>query len=255
MNLYDAIFERRSVRKYRMEPLDEKWLKDIEIFIQGLDPLFPNIKTKIQIVNQITEKHKISGVGNAKAPYYLVIYTEKKERSEMNAGYMMQQVVLYLTVKGLGSCYQGMLKNRDSALESEGLRCVAVLAFGFSRKARTTAKNESRRLSLEALCAYKEKPNKEIAALLESARLAPSAFNSQPWRFVVYENRFHIFVKKSAAERYLKMKQQELEFGIMLAHIMIAAEEIWIETDLIRLENISHKSLPNNQYVISVLTR
>lgn len=41
----------------------------------------------------------------------------------------------------------------------------------------------------------------------------------------------------------------------MLANVMTAAEELWIDVDLIKLDNITHITLPNNQYVISVILK
>ena len=92
-------------------------------------------------------------------------------------------------------------------------------------------------------------------AMLEAARLAPSSTNSQPWRFVVYENRIHVFSKKPLDEKSLLNPFTELNFGIMLANVMVAAEEVWVDLDLIKLNNITHKSIPNNQYVISILLK
>ena len=63
----------------------------------------------------------------------------------------------------------------------------------------------------------------EGATILEAARLAPSSMNSQPWRFVVYDNRIHIFSKKHSAEQLKKW--DEVNFGIMFANLMVAAEE------------------------------
>ena len=50
-------------------------------------------------------------------------------------------------------------------------------------------------------------------------------------------------------------KCNEFDFGIMLANIMIAAEQLWVDVDLIRLDNITHMDLPNNRYVISIIMR
>lgn len=255
MNLYEAIYVRRSVRKFRMEPLDDKTMQGIAAFIKDMEPLFPEIKTSIGMIDNLAGKSKFQGVANVSAPYYLAVYTEEKEKCEMNAGYIMQQLSLYLTARGIGSCYQGMARKRDRKMEDEGLSCVLVLAFGYPKSSAVRQDYEARRLSLEELCAYKERPKSHIKELLETARLAPSSFNSQPWRFVVYENRFHIFSKKPVGGRHLFNKHNEINFGIMLANIMVAAEEIWVDVDLIKLNNITHKSLPNNQYVISVLMR
>ena len=47
MNLYEAIYARRSVRAYRMEPLDDTILKGIPDFLDEVEPLFPDIRTEI----------------------------------------------------------------------------------------------------------------------------------------------------------------------------------------------------------------
>ena len=64
--------------------------------------------------------------------------------------------------------------------------------------------------------------------------MAPSSMNSQPWRFVVFDSRIHIFSKKHASDRLGKW--DELNFGIMFSHMMVVAEELWLDVDLIRLD-------------------
>ena len=98
-----------------------------------------------------------------------------------------------------------------------------------------------------------ETPKEWELKVLEAARLAPSSYNGQPWRFVVYSNRIHIFSKKASVDRFKKW--DELNFGIMFAHIMIVAEELWLDLDLIRLEDISQKTFSKNQYVLSAVLK
>lgn len=253
MNLYEAIYARHSVRKFRMEPVDDTIINGIFKFLEESEPLFPEIKITARIYPSQGQKVRFSGFSNVSAPHYLVLYTEKKEKSEMNAGYVMQQTALYLTSRGVGSCYQGMAKKRDANLEEEGLSCVMVMAFGYPKSPGKS--REAKRLSLEELCAVKNQPKTHTRELLEAARLAPSSFNSQPWRFVVYENRFHIFSRKPVGGHRMLNGYDEFNFGVMLANVMEAAEELWIDVELIKLDNITHIELPNNQYVISVLLR
>ena len=75
----------------------------------------------------------------------------------------------------------------------------------------------------------------------------------QPWRFVVYDNRIHIFSKKHSVEKLRKW--DEVNFGIMFANMMVAAEELWLDVDLIRLGDISQKNFSNNQYVLSAILK
>lgn len=255
MNLYEAIFERRSVRSYRMEAVDEMILEGIPEYIKEIEPLFPDIRTEVRIIRHYKERERVGGFCNVKAPYYAAIFTEDKEKGELHAGYLMQHLSLYLESRGLGSCFVGMASKKDKELEKEGLSCRIILAFGLPRDSTPRKEREPRRLPMEELCVYKEPPKSWVKGILEAARLAPSSMNSQPWRFVVYENRIHVFSRKSMLEKSVRNKFNELNFGIMLANVMVAAEEAWVDLDLIKLNNITHKTIPNNQYVISILLK
>ncbi|MDO5426155.1 MAG: nitroreductase family protein [Eubacteriales bacterium] len=255
MTLYDAIFTRRSVRSYRMEAIDEQILKSIPEFLNETGPLFPQIQTSLKIIDRVTKKEKVNGFANVTAPYYAALYSEKKEKSDMNAGYLMEHLSLYLESKGIGTCFLGMASKKDAEEEEEGRSFVILLAFGLPKNSGVRKNYEANRLSMEELCAYKETPKVWVRQVLEAARLAPSALNAQPWRFVVYENRVHIFSKKPLTAKGKMGHLQELNFGIMFANVMVTAEQIWVDLDLIRLENITHMSLPGNQYVLSILPK
>ena len=134
----------------------------------------------------------------------------------------------------------------------DGLKRLLVIAFGRAEGKNGTEK-PAKRLPLSSLCVYKDEPGEPVKAILRAARLAPSSFNSQPWRFVVYDNRIHIFSKKYSVEKLKKW--DEVNFGIMFANMMVVAEELWLDVDLIRLGDISQKNFPNNQYVLSAILK
>ncbi len=253
MNLYEAIYVRKSVRHYKLEELNQEVLEELKAFIDHLEPLFPEIKVKVKILENIKEKEKLKGLLVPNAPYYLVIYSEKKEKYDLNAGYIMQQISLYLTSRGIGSCFAGMGKPPKKT--EEEMCFVIGMAFGKAKGETVRHDYDAKRLSLNELCVFKESPKTWVKEILEAARLAPSSFNSQPWRFVVYENRIHVFSKKSPSAGKNWRKFNEFNFGVMLANISVAAEEIWVDLDLIKLNNITHKTIPNNQYMISILIK
>ena len=116
---------------------------------------------------------------------------------------------------------------------------MILLAFGIPKTPGTRKEYEADRLAMEELCAYKEQPKTWVCQILEAARLAPSAWNTQPWRFVVYQNRVHLFSRKPLEKKGIFDRKQELNFGVMLANVMVAAEQIWVDIDFIRLENIT----------------
>ena len=253
MNLYEAIFVRKSVRNYSMEGLSTQVLDKIRVHYQELTSLFGNIDTDIAILDNRKGQQKMLGLFGVKAPYYLAFYSEEAPRSLMNMGYMMEQMVLYMCSIGIGTCYMGSNRVKKSQQTLDGKKLVGIVAFGKSKGSHVRKQSEAKRLSLEELSIFTEVPRQWMKQFLEAARLAPSSMNSQPWRFVVYDNRIHIFSKKHSLEQLRKW--DEVNFGIMFANMMVVAEELWLDVDLIRLEDISQKNFPNNQYVLSAILK
>lgn len=254
MNLYEAVYERMSIRKFRMEAINETVLEGITIFLKQMEPLFPEMKYRLEVVENLSKKNPMSGLFRIEAPYYLLIYAENKENSDLNAGYIMEQISLYLVTKGIGSCFQGMAKKKEDHVE-EGMHYVMAMAFGRPKGALLRQGYQAKRMPMEDLCVYKERPTTWVKEILEAARLAPSSVNNQPWRFVVYENRVHVFSKLSVGKKALLSRMTEFDMGIMLANVKVAAEEIWVYLDLVKLDNISHKNFSNNQYLLSILLK
>ena len=252
MNLYEAIFSRKSVRNYEMEPIKAALLNEIKEYYDGIEGLNPGIRTDISIIDNTKGQNRKLSLFGVKAPYYVALYSEEKEQALMNAGYIMEQLALFICTKGLGTCFVGTVKPKGSN-RKDNMKFVILLAFGHSRGSYTRKTIEARRLELQELCVFKEVPRQWMKQLLDSARLAPSSYNSQPWRFVVYDNRIHVFAKKrnmKALGRY-----EEFNFGVMFSHLMVVAEELWLDVDLIRLEDITHKNFPNSQYILSAILR
>ena len=253
MNLYEAIFLRKSVRNYEMEPVSGEILQEMREFYGEIEGLNPGIHTEISIIDNTRGKNRMMHLFGVKAPYYLAFYSEEKDLAQMNAGYILEQIALFLCTKGLGTCFLGGIKPRMGNMRRGNMKFVIMLAFGKSRGSYTRKAVDAKRMDLKDLCVYKEVPRQWMKQLLEAARLAPSSMNSQPWRFVVYDNRIHVFAKKHNMNHLGKF--EELNFGIMFSHLMVVAEELWLDVDLIRLEDITHKNFPNNQYILSAILR
>lgn len=253
MNIYEAMLVRKSVRRYKMEPIGSKLMEDIRDYMKELKALFPVIDTEMAIIDNTRQKEHFLSFFSVKAPYYLAIYSEDKDKCKMNAGYLMQQMALYMCCKGLGTCFLASTRTRAQNTPSGDKRIVFLMAFGKSMGSHVRRPIEANRLPLADLCVYKEVARPWMKQILEAARMAPSYLNTQPWRFVVYDNRFHIFSKKRSIEHL--GKYDEINFGIMFANIMLVAEEIWQEVDLIRLDDISQKTFANSQYILSAILR
>ncbi len=251
MNLYEAIYVRKSVRKFVKQELPEKELDRIPRYFSQVKNLFGNIDTDMVILDNCKKRNPVSGLFGVKAPYYLVFYSEEKPRHLINLGYLMQQMALYLCTRGYGACcVENVHVNRYMRVRN-GKKAVCALAFGKARGAYTRKASEARRKPLSAICTFQEQPRQWMRQMVEAARMAPSRGNRQPWRFVVYDNAIHIYTAGESAERL--SPEDELSFGALFANLMVAGEEIWLELDLIRLNDLKAGRYKPEQYLLSVV--
>lgn len=250
MNLYEAIGIRQSIRKYLDKEITEALMGQIRSYWETITRLNDRIGIEFEIVNNIKKQAQLKGLWKVDAPYYLAVYSEPLDGYERNAGYMMEQMVLYLTAKGLGSCYLGGSKMKNEY--RNGKKQVILLAFGYPEGKLHRESPLARRLPLNELCTFKEEAGEQMKTVLKAARLAPSAMNTQPWRFVVYADRIYVFAKKGRIpiKKYDEMK--EFSIGIMLSHIMLAAEELWMELITTTEETFASKIYKNGDYVTTL---
>ena len=110
MSIYEAIFNRCSVREYEMEKLAPGRLEALERYLKNIALLDEEKTVKFEIIDNSDGKQKIHGLWKVEAPYYLAVYCGNDQLSVRNAGYAAEQAVLYLTSKELGTCYLGATK-------------------------------------------------------------------------------------------------------------------------------------------------
>lgn len=250
MTLYEAIFRRKSVRKYKDDEIEGRILEKIRRFGEDAVGIRPDIRVKWEIFR--ASDNKVKGMFQVKAPYYVALYSEICEDYQKNAGCLMEQLSLSLHTMGIGSCYQGGARLRNDQ-ESE-LELVMIMAFGYPAEPLERDRMDFRRLDMKKLVKVHGTFGKVQRQLLEPARLAPSAMNLQPWRYVVTENRIHLFVKKPARIGYQKQLNMNLfDAGIAIAHMMITAEEFWFDLEYQKLESIMEKDFQAYLYVGSLL--
>ena len=201
----EIIKKRKSIRKYDLAPLDAAALEKIRAQIEKVTPLCPDIRYSIEIVN------KTKGMLGVKAPYYLIFKSEEKEGSLENIGFIGQQMDLFFSESGFGSCWLGGAKPEDK--EVSALPHVISMSFG------KPAEPLHRELS-----EFKRKPLAEISEgtdeRLEAARLAPSAVNMQNWYFISENDKIHCYRRKpNPLLGFMFNKLGCIDMGIALCHI------------------------------------
>lgn len=209
--LYQAIFMRKSVRSFSQEALSEQELAKVRSHLPEVEPAFPGIRTEFRVL----AGQDVKGMIKAKAPHFLAIYSEEKDGYLTNAGFMMQQMDLFFSANGIGSCWQGMSKASKDETGADGLEFVIMMAFGKPAEGiHRKSTSEFKRDPLGKMVAGKADPS-----LLEPARLAPSAVNNQPWRFTVEDGAIDVNVAKSIFVERTNL----ISAGIALCHLWLAA--------------------------------
>lgn len=255
MDLYEAVHVRKSIRSYSREPVEGNLKGHILEFASHLFSLNEQ-RVGYEIMERL-QLQKSPEIFYQRAPYYLTVYSEVCDGYEENAGYVMQQIALYMITKGLGCCFLDHVVYIKDKIQD--MIPVLTLSFGWPKKKSIyKGKEKVKRLPMRVLCTMKETVSPEILEVLQAARLAPSFRNSQPWRFVVYQNRVHIFYYCRSGSWWKKNRGygigrvNRIDMGIMLANFLLISEQLWLETELVRLENIVEQEVKHNQYFLTV---
>ncbi len=209
----EAIRKRKSIRKYDKTTLDEAALTKVREKLKTLIPLFSDVRYTITIADR-TKGLLAQGSG---ASSFLVFRSEDKNGAYENIGFIGQQMDLWFSENGLGSCWLGMAKPADGLRPNEdgGLSYVISMAFGKPAETPHRSLND-----------FKRKPLSEISdgndSRLEAARLAPSGLNAQGWYFSVAGGKIRCYRKKPGFIAPDKLGR--IDMGIALWHIASETE-------------------------------
>ena len=208
MALNEIIRKRKSIRKYDLTVLDDAVLETVRSQIENVKPLFTDIKFSIEIAN------KTRGPFGIKAPHYLIFTSEEKEGALENIGFVGQQMDLFFSASGLGSCWLGGSKPEEA--RTPALPFVICMAFGKPAEPLHREPADFNRKSLAEI-------SEGTDGRLEAARLAPSAVNAQNWFFVAGEGKIRCYRKKpSPLLGFMFNSLGRVDMGIALCH---SAEE------------------------------
>jgi len=219
----DIIRKRKSVRKYDLTPLDEETMQKIREFVESLKPLYPQIKYKVEITT------KTKGLFGIKAPHYFALLSEECDGAYENIGFIGQQLDLYLSSIGIGTCWLGASKPEEKPVGD--MQSLICMSFG----------KPSEPLHRE-VGDFKRKPLSEISegsdSRLEAARLSPSGMNAQNWYFVAENGKIHCYRKKANPLFGFWLNSMAcIDMGIALCHIAEESENFKFQ----KQENIPAK--------------
>ncbi|MDR3052714.1 MAG: hypothetical protein LBU48_02485 [Coriobacteriales bacterium] len=214
--LYQAISWRKSVRKYRPEPLAPEVLQEVRRVACATTALDDSLAVAFSVVSP----HQIKGLVSAKSPHYLALYAKGGLESLTNAAFRLQQMDLWFSAQGYGSCWLGMPNMTQELAACDGLPFVVMLAFGApAEEAKRGSLAEFKRKALPAISTLPE-----ADGLLEALRLAPSASNRQPWKVTGDATTLRLHIKQDGfVGKRLFGAMRYSDAGIALCHLWLSA--------------------------------
>lgn len=229
MDIIEAIKERRSVRTFDGQPLDEAQKRELLAAIgQVYNPLGGKVSIRLKSFD-LKDGFRPSTYGMIRgARDFFLVGIADDEVSAISAGFCFEQIVLKAWEMGLGSCwiaatFKGSDFDRGEPWpDGERLRIVSPVGVAaekslMERFTRMVAGSKNRkpfgRLFFEGHAGMPVAEDSPFRQSLEMMRLAPSSTNSQPWHALVRGRQVHFYSEGKSA-------LAPLDCGIGICHFV-----------------------------------
>lgn len=257
MNYSALIQNRKSFRQFKEKQVSSRDVAQVrEYYDRSVRRLFPEIRTELQVYGTDARAALEGAAGYNQflvgAPQYLVLLSEKHPMMHLNAGYLMEDLVLKLTEMNLDTCWLTFADSADvkkALLVDPGMEVAAIVAFGYGVKTTKRLRLNVRSMSdvdLVAQHRYME-PKRSVYDMafidswgntykldehigffdemlwesLYAATLAPSYLNRQAYGFVIHPGGISLVSRPDA---YNTQIDGELSLGIVMHHFTAVAE-------------------------------
>ena len=262
MNYAALIQNRKSVREFTGKEVSFSQLEEIKRYYEkSAKALDQGLKTELYVFGPGTGPALEGAAGYNQflvgAPQYLVLLSEKHALAEINAGYLMQDMLLKLADMELDSCWLTFTDSEDVkgvlGIASEK-HVVAIAAFGYAKKVVRRLRLNIRSMSdvdIKAKYRYME-PKRAVSDLvfvdtwgndrnlqqhigffddmlweaLYAASLSPSYLNRQAYGFLLHDGCVSLVERP---DKYNTKIDGDLSLGIVLLHFSAVAEN-WTGT-------------------------
>ena len=284
-----SIRKRRSVRTYDKRKVDLCMREKIMEYAEGLqNPLGPKVTFRLLDKASDPKGDKLGTYGIIKgAELYVGAKIKREEYAPEALGYDFEQLVLYLTDMGLGTCWLGGTFNKGAFAEAMDVQddeiFTIVSPIGYTADKMSLIEvmmrrgsGGDKRMPWEELF-YDGDFGKPIAAgeadavseaasviggyaeVLEMVRLAPSAVNRQPWRIVVERGdgdvegvkAFHFYQSGIKADDSESVQMHRIDMGIAICHFHLAALEKGLKGKFERVEPADVDAPENTAYIVT----
>ena len=257
MNYAALIQNRKSVREFRDKVVPFSLLEQIKTYYQrSVRRLISEIGTEMYMFGTDAREALEGAAGYNSflvgAPQYLVLLSDQHPHGYLNAGFVMEDLILKLTDLGLDSCWVTFADGEavKSALGIESDRSVAAIAaFGYGVKTTRRLRLNIRSMSDIDISAKRHyfEPKRSVSDLVHkdtwgsrdgldsaigfyddmlwesfyAASLAPSYLNRQAYGFLLEQGKVTLV---SVPDKFNVPVDAELSLGIVLHHFTVVSE-------------------------------
>lgn len=272
----NIIRKRISIRTYSGKPVPAETRERILSYARSLKGPF-NIRIRFELLDIAETKErtglKLGTYGMIKgAETFVVSAVEKKEHAMEELGYVFEDLIIYITSLGLGTCWTGGIFNRGTFAKALNLGhdeyLPAISPIGYPGDARSLVDfllkpdKAARKRKLWDELFFKDDFKNPLGQAeagayslpLEMVRLAPSASNRQPWRILADNGNFHFFLSHTTLyEHRYSFDLQKIDMGIAMFHFESTSREAGLngKWDIIKP---SVSELPSNYEYIATWT-
>lgn len=263
-----SIQTRRSVRSYQNRALEADHLEKLMTFQNHLEVPFEH---EIDVQFFKADPTKKLYLSMASPPDNAAFLAETDILSITKVGFLGEMLILYANTLGISTCWYGHyhleeLERLMPHLPSPDALSTSNIGFGYSKNGLVEGRravcvtplgyHNTNGLRLmdratELFISHKRKPLEEILTVsppverfpealqsaLEMARLAPSAANSQHWRFEVSDDCRMVKIAMTPGYKHMKWEHPDVDVGICAAHFWVGLRLKGITPEL----NLSYK--------------
>ena len=260
MNYAALIQNRKSSREFTDRQVAYADLENLKTYHQKqVRRLIPAIKTELYFFSTSARAALEGAAGYNRflvgAPQYMVLLSEKHPHSHLNAGYMMEDLILKATDLNLDTCWLTFAASEEVkeslGIESD-LDVVAMAAFGYGAKVLKRLRLNIRSMSnVDVVAKHKYmEPKLRVQDMtyvdswvnshnlcqligfyddvlweaLYASTLAPSYLNRQAYGFLLHQGKVTLV---SRPDDYNTKVDQDLSLGAVLLHFSAVAEN-WV---------------------------
>ena len=267
MELYDALFYRKSIKSYSIKKLKQPLLDEIKKLCGNITYLNNDLKIKANLIERGHLIHfSIGKETGVKAPHYILITSNKGEDYLQNIGFAVEKLILELTCLGVGTTWlECKLKREDikefvkldevdiddENYESEIEYPISIIAVGYPDEYDTLFRKSKRSYDRKKIKDICKKYDAKWNDVFEAVRVAPSVKNLQPWVFKEKEYGFDLYERLPRKRQKIEI-ENKISMGAALRHFDLYCELNNIKVEYVK-KNINSRR--GKEYFISIVEK